>query len=1770
MSIDLVRGELERLFSLDEMMALSNDLLGFAPAEIGGAASKASFARALTDRCLREDAIAALLDAILASRAEVDPRLRELGARGFSLPEELKPGETLGAFTVSKKIGEGPRAIVYAATRDGKERTLKVLRRNATRDARALHRFLARVRLAAQVHHDNLASELEAGIAEGRAFVAYAPIDGQPLAARVARTGALHINEARSLVRGVLGALAVLHDKGIAHGALKLENILVGRAADGSPRAVLVDVGGDRLLGAGGIWASPALVKTLAPELLRGEPATAASDLYAFGAVLFEILTGKAAFTGETAFDVALAQVNLEAPAPSGVAPRGWVNKELDDLCARLLQKSADTRSKDARSVLEALEPSTKAQAEGKPAFSDEELNDCVDTLLAEPTDGQAALALEGLIEKGADPSKVAEAFTIAADQVEPDGEGEAAKIKANEQKKSLLFRAARIYETLSRDQERAEGVYASLLEIDPEDDIAFTALEELRKSLGKHEELIEMLLARSENSESHTERARALNEIGHLYVRELDDREQGVFAFAKALAQDVQNDDYAIDLERAAGSDMKLWGEALEELSGVSTHPRMPPEAKISLFLRLGRWYTAKIARPDLGLPCFQAVLSVDPANEGALEGLAQVYRRAQQWQELGQILIARADRAPTPAASRSLRAEAAELLENKLNEAAHARDLYEQIFTEDPGHPKATEALARIYQRLEDYAGYAKILERRIDALHGEEKVEAVCKLAELYEDQLNDLPEATRRYEAALELDAQSLTALRGLDRIFNRTGRYKELLSNLERQITLSATPRQKIKLYERVAGIHDEEFLDHAKAAEAYEQILQIDGAHEGALTSLVRHYRALDRWEDVVSLYDKQLRIVSEDKRRVEILLAMGRVLVEQIGSPERASRTYEKVLEIDPHHAGALESLANVRAAAGDALAALRAIESLADKAQTAESRADLWLRAAKMLEDKGDRDGAIERYKKALDAQPNNPAASTSLRAAYLARGDATSAVELIARETDAAEGNLAKARLYGEMAQLLREKVKDNDRARDAASKAISLDPTSMLGLLVSGDIAFDAGRFIEASKHYESLANRVDALPKEQGVGLLVRYVDALGKTGAADKALTTAKTLLELGPDSPAALARAAKAHLDVGKAKEAAELYEKLVTRFVDDLPADEKAEIMLRFGESKLKSGDPDGAIAPLDEAADLAPESPEPILLLCKVYEEKKSYEEVVRLKTRRLDVISGEERSALLLEIGDILATQLNDRTRAAKSYVAALDERPDDRKILTKLMQLYSEEKDWSKLIEIVLKLASKVEDKRQKAKYMHTAAIVSARQLGDLDQAVSFYDQVLELDPSLDRALAEAIELRGEKGDHEGVERLLKVELEKATEANDTAKMLDLFGQLGALYKDKLGWMSEAIDAYEAAQTLDAENEERGELLAQLYASDPAQYLDKAVAAQHRILHRHPYRAEPYKALRKMYTEAKRADCAWCLCQALYCMKFAEPDEERFFRRMRADSAAAAQDRLSDDDWTQHLVHEDADPLLTAVFALIQPAVLKKNGQPLEALGYHIAYAIDLSRHPYPISQTLYYAASAMGLEPPLTFQNPNDPSGLTFMHAHAPAIVLGAAALAAELPTQAAAFIAARHLAYYRPGLYLRHLVPTGTGLRAWLFAAIKLIPPAFPIAKDIEGQVQENLTALEATIVGPQREVLASVVSKLLQAGAIDLKKWVAAVDLTADRAGFLLANDLELATEMIKAAAEDSSAVQQKDRVREIVSFAVSEGYFAIRRRFGINIDG
>jgi serine/threonine protein kinase/lipopolysaccharide biosynthesis regulator YciM len=1789
-TIDILRAELERLYSLDEMTSMSQRLLGLDPEEVGGATGKASFARALTERCLDGDQLDALIDVILVSRQGVDPRVAD--AAGLTGRAEIANGGKLGPYVVLRKLGESRQSIVYAAARKEERRALKVLRGEACRDKRAVQRFLTANRMVAAIDHPGLPHGLEAGEYDGTYWVSYDLIDAQPLSARLARSGPMHIRDARPILRGILQPLAALHRARIAHGDLKLENVLVGYG-DGVPHVTLIDFGTDRLRqrstvsnGHTGILAVFGSPKTISPEQVRGHRADAATDLYAFGAMTYELLTGKPVFAFESATDAAFAHVSTRPEPPSTKAPRGWITTDIDDFVLSLLSKDPARRPKDATAVLDELESLGRASAAMRAArndFPEEKLTQLVDFLIASPEDPEAADALEKAIEEGADPAAVAEAFDVAAKGVSGDD------AESLEVKKALLHRAARTFNEAAADPAGAERAYGELVALDPDDAEAQSALDDVRRAAGKYAEVVESLMSRSETAAPGEELARIFSEIGRLCATELEDPDQGILAYARALCEVPSDRGVAEEIERLAEGKPPLWNEVIATLTEAIQGGGSSDEDRNHLLAYAARWYADALKRPDLAVLGYQQILVSDRKSQTAHDGLIAIYRQGQQWPELVAALVAYADVEGSTPRARDLRAEAGEVYEIQLNDVARAGESYAKVLVDDPSHAKAGDGMARIAESTEDYETLAGILEQRAETSRGREKTDALLKIAELYEDQLGDLGEAERRFEAVLEDAPDEVAALKGLDRIYNRTSKYRELLANLEKQVEVAATPRQKINLYERMAALHEEEFLDHARAAECLDWVLRLDPTNDAALTRLERHCRALGRWETLNELYAKHADLTDDEARKIELLMQQARVLADNIGSPDQAARVYERVLEEQSGHGAALEALARLREQAGDARAALTAIEALAVAAPSLEGRAEQWVRAARLLEGKGDRDGAIERYKRALETTPADSAIAAALRHAYAARGDAASVVKLLERELVLADGNMEQGRLHGELARVLRDKLYADEDAEMHAKRAVAIDPSNADALLVLGDLAFESERYVEATRHLEPLVGRASTLAKDDAVRALVRFIESYGRSTAAlqsspsfdrresapaiseshPRVAAALQALEQIAPDDADALARVGRVMFESNNVASARQAFERLLARHGDTLSRADRADAQWRLGESLRRLGELDAAVDLLRESADADPGNPAPLNALARVYEQTGDWEEFTRTKRRRLELAVGSERFELLLEIGDVEFKKLNSRGRAGKTYLAALDERPDDRKLLTKLMELYSAEKDWASLVEVVLRLTEFVEDPKQRAKYMHTAAMVTARHLGQIADALLFYDKAIDFDPTLGKAMDEAIELRLQTGDHEGVERLLKVQLEQAKRLQDRDKIVAVLDRLGALYRKLLNEPELAIDAYEAAQAFDPEGKERAETLAELYASDVTQYLDKAVKAQTQMLRLNPYRVESYKLLRRLYTEARRPDPAWCLCQALSVLRLAETDEERFYLRYRGDNAAAAQAVLEEDDWARRIAHEDADPLVTRIFALIQPTIIRARTQPLEAQGYSLEYRTDLASQPYAASQMLHYAQGVFGFEAPPVFQNPDDPAGLGFLHAQVPSIVLGRAAFERQVPNQSLAFVAGRHLTYFRPGYYVRHLVPTGTGLKAWLFAAIRLCVPQFPIGPDLQGQVNEALAFMTPDFVGVNREHLASNVSKLLQSGgAIDLKKWVAAVDLTADRAGFLLAHDLGVAVQVMRAT-EDASSVSSKDRGKEIVLYSISEPYLQLRQKLGITVD-
>jgi len=275
---------------------------------------------------------------------------------------DLQPGDTLGGYRIESVLGEGGMGRVFGARReeDGSEVALKVLKHELAGDYIFQQRFNQEARAAAEVHDEHLVPILEAGVADGHQYLAVAYLPGGSLADRISADGALDTADTARVVTDVALGLEALHGAGIVHRDVKPGNVLF--AADGS--AKLTDFGLAKGRAYTVLTKPGQVIGTLdylAPELIRGEPATPQSDVYALGCVAYECFAGAPPFADRTFFEVGLA--HLEDTAADPCAARPELPAALSAAILAALEKDPAQRPAGAAAFASLLQGAASAEA---------------------------------------------------------------------------------------------------------------------------------------------------------------------------------------------------------------------------------------------------------------------------------------------------------------------------------------------------------------------------------------------------------------------------------------------------------------------------------------------------------------------------------------------------------------------------------------------------------------------------------------------------------------------------------------------------------------------------------------------------------------------------------------------------------------------------------------------------------------------------------------------------------------------------------------------------------------------------------------------------------------------------------------------------------------------------------------------------------------------------------------------------------------------------------------------------------------------------------------------------------------------------------------------------------------------------------------------------------------------------------------------------------------------------------------------------------------
>src|SRR6516162_6436879 len=249
-------------------------------------------------------------------------------------------------YVIKRKLGSGGMADVYLAEDQelGRRVALKLLDDRHASDDQFVERFRREAQSAAGLNHPNIVSIFDRGQAEGTYYIAMEYLDGRTLKELLIRNGPTPPAIAIDYARQILGALAFAHRNGIVHRDIKPHNIIVRQ--DGRLKVTdfgIARAGTSQMTEAGSIVGT---AQYLSPEQARGGEVDPRSDLYSLGVVLYELLTGKTPFDGETPVEIAMKHLSNTPAPPSKLRPD--VPPELDMVVLRALAKNPDDRYQSA------------------------------------------------------------------------------------------------------------------------------------------------------------------------------------------------------------------------------------------------------------------------------------------------------------------------------------------------------------------------------------------------------------------------------------------------------------------------------------------------------------------------------------------------------------------------------------------------------------------------------------------------------------------------------------------------------------------------------------------------------------------------------------------------------------------------------------------------------------------------------------------------------------------------------------------------------------------------------------------------------------------------------------------------------------------------------------------------------------------------------------------------------------------------------------------------------------------------------------------------------------------------------------------------------------------------------------------------------------------------------------------------------------------------------------------------------------------------------
>lgn len=882
--------------------------------------------------------------------------------------------------------------------------------------------------------------------------------------------------------------------------------------------------------------------------------------------------------------------------------------------------------------------------------------------------------------------------------------------------------------------------------------------------------------------------------------------------------------------------------------------------EARIALLRQIAAVYRDRAQSNTALLTVLTQIVQIDEGDVDAVRGLIQVYESLSRWRDLLNMQRKLARLTDNHVEKVSLLRAVARRWTEQFSNVQNAIASYEELMTAEPEDVEAQEKLRELYKKRRAwpklYVLYEKQLGTYADPSRAAapERLELMQRMAKLAAERLNRGVDAIKLLREVLEIDASAEGVLSQLERQAERSKDYATVAFVLESRIAEAAGDKQRLQLLQKLGTLQADKIGDSAAAKAAWRRVLDVSPGHKRALRVLRQSYVADADWDGLEELYVSQDdsdgladflsttadRSKDEDQK-LELSFRAAHVYAELLDSPERAIRSYERILSVDESNTKAVRALLPLyerdekwTRLPGLYLALLEEEEEVDEKIRILHKVADI---TGGPLANKA---GALGYARRAYELRPDDDGLR-ALQEWSQQSGEWAVFIEVLSAKLESDEATAPQVRDWRRLlAEVYAHDMGKLDEAVAMYRQLVEAEPddqetiATLEQILRSADRRDDLRWLFDFKVENSAGEARSAALEdwatiEEEVFGEPERARDLLAQVIEADPSRTVAL----------AGLARLSLASKDWEGAKAA------LVAQR-DASSDDARAQIELQLANLALEQlAKPAESLEACLRALELTPHSDEAAVLLETLLEQGETRFDAAtaleqlyansgrhedRIKALRAMLEFAEEvseRIALCVRLIDVYEVDLDDPVSAFEVALNALSERSEDAELWDRAEALSKAAGNPTDLAQAYHQHLLVADDDGEaktseglRIVLAERAASLQSGQLGDPDGAIPFLQLILDADPSNEEAFEALKSVLNSVERWDELEELYASAIEGE---EDSAQKIELLHQVALVAEEMLGQDGSAITYYEGIIELDSIHPEAVEALERLYA-----------------------------------------------------------------------------------------------------------------------------------------------------------------------------------------------------------------------------------------------------------------------------------------------------------------------------------------------------------